>query len=332
MAVSGSGAIPPPSSSMPALSPQALLTDCSVLGKLPLRPPQHILPTPLDSGSYRAGSCFMLGNHALQQGFWALARSCYISCLHRHLERPALHYNLALCELATGRYRQASMRLNRALLLAPGHPDIQQRLVDLAVMEQQHKAVDWYYPVTTLNRELLLEPLQLRHLPFVTEPFQLPATAARIQIPLQSGESGVREWWRQRLNNGNRRLLAAMHRDLGFSGLSQVSVHRQDGWCVFWLGQDGLHPELAFQVIRLTVRMMQTRGLERLYTAVYPDSRISWRALERAGFVRLGQQLPDHKPRVWFYGRKLTQSAGKVLDQQSLRQFLQQATVAGDVL
>ncbi len=299
------------------LPPNLPLSDFSLLGKLPLQPAKPFLPVPMLTAEKYITGCSHIGNQALKDGHWALARDSFLSCLHHYQERAAYRYNLGLCELATGRYKMAFVHLSTALRLAPGHTEIKQCLKRLSVLERQLRAVNWYSPVATANHTLMLKPFQPHYLPVINGLLQNPATADQVNVSRLKGNAREQAWWQQRLENEQHRTLISMHRDLGLTGICDVRLQGEDGWCWFWHGYHSVTPELGYDTIQLLCRMLQTEGVRRLYTAINKKNTSTQRNLELGGFSHIPVVTDEHESDICFYGHGLDDNK-HFTDQKSL--------------
>ena len=301
-----------------------LITDTTLLGGLPLPSTAGRRELRLIPSDNRARWCFDLGNQAMKDGFWALARGCYFTCISRYGEQLAVRYNLALCELATGRPGQAMEHLAKAQQLGPDDNDVMERLIELAAIDLHWTTLDWFEPELARDDEICLEPLQERHLPAMLWQFRDPAIARRANLqPVDSRET-MEDWWREQQQKENCYTYAVMHRDLGFSGVCGLTHVDDSAYFYFWMGTDcqgrGLGPRAAM----LALIQMRSLGVQTLYTAVYPDNTQSCKALERAGFERLETSGRAADSEVLFYGCALTDQLELADDEEELQDLLDQ--------
>lgn len=299
-----------------------LISDSSLLGGLPLPVPPKMKPVRMIPEENRANWCFELGNQAMNDGFWALARGCYHTCISRYGDQLAMRYNLALCEIATGRPEQAVQHLIRAQQLSPEDGDVMERLGELALIEQQWNCLDWFEPGLARDDELCLEPLQERHLPAMLWQFRDPDIARRANLPAMNSRSDVEAWWQEEQEKENSHSYAVMHRDLGFSGICGVNIAEQDAYFYFWMGTDCQGKGLGPRATALTLKQMRKLGVQALYTAVYPDNQHSQSALEKSGFERMSAEGRARDREVWFYGCGLTDGWSAEMSEQDLQGVL----------
>ncbi|WP_211826822.1 GNAT family N-acetyltransferase [Kistimonas asteriae] len=278
-----------------------LITDTTLLGGLPL-PAQEQKPASLIPARSRAQWCFDLGCQALKDGFWALAKGCYRTCLSRYGDNPATRFNLALCEVATGRPEAALSHLVRARQLQPEDEDIQALIEELAARDRYWRSLAWFERRFAKDGDISLEPVDERHLPAMLFQFRDPAIARRVNLPPMKNRKDIDRWWRQEQANEQSVTYAVMHRDFGFSGICGLALVGDVAFFYFWMGTDcqgkGYGPRATALVAQQAVRL----GINALYTAVFPDNKPSQKALEKADFKRLAVKgLAKGEP-VWFYG------------------------------
>lgn len=261
------------------------------------------------------GSSFTLGNQAVQSGFFALARSCYHTGISHYGERLSARYNLALCDLATGQPERAMIQLTRARHLSAGDsgggsPDkqrIEQRMAELAAIEQYWKQCPWFTPGNASSQHISLEPLQERHLPALPGLMENSAFVRRANLPMvQAGVKGECWWpqWQQSASYD----LAVVHHDFGLMGLCGLSRINEVAYFYIWLGYTNQQSMLATEAALLALRQMSNLGVDNLCTAMSEKNVSTRRALHQAGFERLNGHGHSGDEAVLFYGCDLEQA------------------------
>lgn len=249
----------------------------------------------------RANWFFRLGSQALKEGYWSVARGSFQSCIHRYGDCMEARYNLALCEIATGRHRLALEHLARAEQLQPDDLDVMARLIELAAIELHWASLGWYDPDQARDGELSLEPLAERHLPALHWQSRDPAIAANANFPALRSREAVEGWFNALQQEPGRYSYAVMHQTLGFAGLVGGNISDQLAWLYVWTGTDCQRQGIAPRALQLARRQLAAAGVQHILTAIYPDNQPSRTTFERADFQQLPQPGDGDGRRVEFW-------------------------------
>ncbi|KEI71238.1 hypothetical protein GV64_11230 [Endozoicomonas elysicola] len=276
------------------------------------------------------GCSFTLGNQAVQSGFWALARSCYHTGIRHYGERLAARYNLALCDLATGQPERAMTQLTRARHLlagdaaAGGSPDkqrIEQRMAELAAIEQYWKQCSWFTPGNASSKHMSLEPLQERHLPALPGLMESSAFARWANLPMVQADVKGESWWSKWQQSASYDL-AVVHHDFGLMGLCGLSRINEVAYFYIWLGYNNPQSALATEATLLALRQMSNLSVGNLCTAVSEKNVSTRRALHQAGFEQLNGRGHSGDEAVLFYGCDLEQGSDQLDTQARMQGWL----------
>jgi RimJ/RimL family protein N-acetyltransferase len=137
------------------------------------------------------------------------------------------------------------------------------------------------------DSELVLEPLDAAHAGDFLYQYRDQQISLMTRLPELASAEEFADWVDERAAQPRRIDLAVMHAKYGFVGVVSAHWETEGAFIHFWLGADHQGRGLAARAARLLLRQLTAQGIERAFTAVYPDNLRSLRVLQGLGFKRL---------------------------------------------
>lgn len=172
------------------------------------------------------------------------------------------------------------------------------------------------FPVPGTGAELALEPLAHHHARDFAWQYSDPAIAALCCLPVFADALDWHRWLAELWRQGRRLLFAVLHREWGFIGCVNLTLHRDLGFFYYWLGRNfqghGFGPRAGQLLLDMGERAY---GLRSCYAKAFDTNLRSRRGLDRMGFADLGMRGAGDDGNQVFYRRGPEQGRRRTVEE-----------------
>jgi RimJ/RimL family protein N-acetyltransferase len=240
-----------------------------------------------------------IGVLAARMGHFGLARACLSAGLGWYGDDVGDLYQLAHCEIATGRSAIAADLLAQALTLDPS---------DTACLALQAELAgrDTLLPAATHDDSgLTLEHLHEGHAAALRHQYRDPQIAVMTCLPQLETHQQALDWIARQREDSAKICCAVMDPCWGLVGMVCMHCAGDAGYFYFWTGCDFQGRGYGRAGAALMWQVAAQRGIGTVYTSVFTDNARSRRALDAAGFTPLGIRALAPDQDLLFLGRSL---------------------------
>ncbi|WP_167354840.1 GNAT family N-acetyltransferase [Pseudoalteromonas luteoviolacea] len=274
---------------------------------------------------------FDLGLLAIDVGHWALAKSCFLTCMQSCGPSTACLHNFAVAAFATGELLTAKQSLDLALTLSPTDKQSKRLASDIDAYELRWTNLDWCDLSAEIEKHnetvaLKVVPLGEHHLAEYYLQYRKPEISESLRgDKFESFEQLQARWlsWLEEGNSNKKAHFAIVHEAVGFVGGIVVdflpSNHAiQDESIVsyehslhlsFWIGCDYQQKGFGKSSVALVIQYLRNsivyQNYTHIVTSAWAHNTASRKILRQLGFKELQKTQHEGVKREVFYSLQL---------------------------
>ncbi|MYM96255.1 GNAT family N-acetyltransferase [Duganella vulcania] len=223
--------------------------------------------------------------------------------LQWHGTHPATHHNLAVVYWRLARHAEADWQLRLALAASPDSPHGERQLATLA---QWRKLCGMRLGTDQLHAQakpgnVFLTLLGSHHAGALLQQQNAPDILAMVRLAPLHDMDDTRRWIDAHTAHRGKTAFGLIHADHGLVGVVVLQIKGKAALFHYWIGKEFRNCGYGRLALRLLKRVAIRRGIQHLFSAVFPGNVYSLAALDAAGFRRLAGVSEDGEDALPFH-------------------------------